>query len=158
MALADFWNRVDKTPSCWIWRGALGSDGYGAIQIAMRSKKTHRVSWEMAHGAIPDGMCVLHQCDNRACVKPGHLFLGTRLDNNRDRVLKGRSASGDRHGTHTHPEVFRGTRVHTAKLTEEQVRLIRSSSGTQVGLAERFGVSRRTIRSIRDGSKWGWLP
>lgn len=85
-----FWRRVKKTDGCWEWTGGLLSSGYGACFVGAYSTGAHRVSWELANGPIPDGLWVLHHCDNRPCVRPDHLFLGTVLDNNRDAIAKGR--------------------------------------------------------------------
>jgi hypothetical protein len=160
MAIGDrFWNRVEKTDACWVWHGGT-ADGYGQLQIDKRYVKAHRYAWAEAFGQVPDGLCVLHRCDNRRCVRPDHLFLGTRSDNNGDRDLKGRAARGIRHGAHTHPDAFRGERHSRAKLTEVEVRAVRRlrlKGMTQVNLAQQFGVSRWLIRSICDGRAWGWL-
>jgi hypothetical protein len=84
-----FWSKVERTDDCWLWTASLVG-GYGRIKVDGRGEYAHRLSWEMSHGPVPDGLCVLHHCDVRRCVKPGHLFLGTRLDNNKDRDQKGR--------------------------------------------------------------------
>jgi hypothetical protein len=75
---------------CMVWRGARNGCGYGAKRIGGKVRSTHRLAWEWANGTIPDGMCVLHRCDNPPCCNPSHLFLGTVADNNRDRKAKGR--------------------------------------------------------------------
>lgn len=85
-----FWAKVEMGPFCWEWRGSLNTGGYGNLTAASRAKLAHRASWEMHFGPIPDGLCVMHRCDNRRCVNPAHLVLGTYLDNNRDGFAKGR--------------------------------------------------------------------
>ncbi len=88
-----FWNQVEKGNhnGCWVWIGALDTLGYGHLTIKRKLRLAHRVSWELANGSIPDGLHVLHHCDNPPCVNPSHLFLGTHLDNMRDMIAKGRS-------------------------------------------------------------------
>lgn len=140
-----FWRSVRKTDGCWEWTAALKTTGYGYVWDGKKMSSAHRTSWIMANGPVPDGLCVLHRCDNRICVRPSHLFLGTYADNNSDRASKGRSnpPKGEAH--------FR------AKLTTEDVVSIRALSLTGLShsrLADRFGVSKSTIGHLLTGRIW----
>ncbi len=147
--LEDRFNeKVDKTKSetfwggkrCHEWTGHVMPNGYGQINIDRRANYVHRVSWEMNYGPIPIGQYVLHRCDNRKCVNPEHLFLGTFHENMDDMVAKNRQAAGERNSH--------------AKLTNEAVRAIRSSSLKQQELAEMFGVTQPTISEVQSGKIW----
>lgn len=146
-----FWKRIAKAgpDDCWLWTGPTRSTGYGQITLGWepcsnKSRRvhsySHRLSWMIHNGPIPEGMWVLHTCDVRQCVNPKHLFLGTSQDNHRDMVAKGRNA--------------RGEKIYTAKLTPDKVREIRQSVGTLAEVANRFGVSPSLIRFIRIGENW----
>lgn len=157
-----FWDKVDKSEDCWIWiAGSYNQGGYGAFGVRGRSQLAHRVSWVLTYGSIPIGALVLHHCDNPPCVRPDHLFLGTRAMNNRDRQAKGRSAIGDRHGFRVHPErSAKGMQNARSKLTTIQVRTIRGliDEGFSLSwIARGFRVSHSTIGAIRDGRSWAWL-
>ena len=134
-----FWKHVDTTGSCWVWTAAR-TNGYGAIGTTPgRTEPAHRVSWEIHYGPIPRGMHVLHQCDNRACVRPDHLFLGTNADNIADRVEKRRRGGGVR------------------KLTADDVREIRrlAAEGVpQAQLVKTFGVAPSVISQIVTWKAW----
>lgn len=92
-----FLAKVRKTETCWEWRGATNSKGYGRCKIQQRMWLAHRWSWVLHKGAIPVGLLVLHHCDNRRCVNPEHLFLGTARDNTQDMIRKGRGKLGTGH-------------------------------------------------------------
>lgn len=136
----NFWDRVNKTASCWNWIGALKDKRYGVYSYNDKKERTHRVSWMLHYGDIPEGLCVLHKCDNMLCINPDHLFLGTKGDNARDRNNKGRTPKGS-----AHPR---------AKLTEQDVLSIRESKEGRRNLAKKFGVSADHITNIIGRRKW----
>lgn len=142
-----FWDKVNirDKDACWEWQAATAK-GYGAIRIDGRLRGAHQVSWELHnHQTVPDGMFVLHECDNRSCVNPHHLFLGTHQDNMDDMYAKGRriAASGESSGS--------------SKLTHSQVEQIRrlSPKHSRRELAHMFGVkAHATINKILSGKTW----
>lgn len=149
------WARFDASynrgpnDSCWEWSGAINEWGYG---ITSWRRLAHREAFARAHGPIPDGLCVLHHCDNRKCVNPSHLWLGTRRDNTADMDAKGRRKSGTlgRPGR-------RGEAHHLAKLSWPIVRDMRrraSEGESAKQLAERFGVFHQHVRKILRGERW----
>jgi uncharacterized protein YjiS (DUF1127 family) len=87
-----FWSKVKRggPDECWPWLAATNEKGYGVVGGKDGTTKANRVAWKLTNGPIPDGKCVLHRCDNPPCCNPGHLFTGTRGDNNRDMHAKGR--------------------------------------------------------------------
>lgn len=141
----DFWNLVDKSGACWIWRGRRNKRGYGHPCIHGRPILAHRHAWILTRGEIPAGLCALHHCDNPPCVNPDHLYLGTYADNARDREERGRRI-------YAH-----GSALAHARLTEKAVLEIRarcSAGETQRALAREFNVNYRTIGVVVRRQTW----
>lgn len=137
---------------CWLWLGNTGWTGYGAFRIDPKSNSipAHRASWKLHRGDIPSGLFVCHTCDNRACVNPDHLFLGTPSENMQDASRKGRMnwKAGE-------VRALRKGEDHPAsKLKKSDVLDIRSSSLLGTELADKYGVSNNTISRIRRGLIW----
>lgn len=91
--LTNFWSYVDKTApnGCWKWLGSWSGEDYGIFGVNGKLKRVHRISWILVNGAIPDGLDILHKCDNRRCLNPDHLFIGTHQDNMTDKSEKYRA-------------------------------------------------------------------
>lgn len=152
-----FWAKVDRRgpTECWPWTANVDTRGYGRFQLNGRSRRAHRVSYELSAGPIPEGMHVCHRCDNPLCVNPGHLFLGRDEDNVADKVAKNRQARGSSIGAK-----LSGDLGGAAKLTWADVRSIRAAavSTLQAALATRFGVSKSAISLIVSGRTWKEAP
>ena len=140
---------IEYGPGCWTWNGSKNNKGYGQFKVDRKMKRAHRVAWTMARAEpLRDGECVLHRCDNPACVRPDHLFLGTIGDNNRDTAAKGRHAD------------MRGSRHPRAKLRDEDIheirrRLARGETGREIGA--RYGVGQAQIYRIKAGVGWAHI-
>lgn len=145
-ALKRFMRKVDisNPDGCWVWIGYRNRYGYGCFGLNGVTRAAHRVIYGLAVAEIPPGMCVLHRCDNPACVRPSHLFIGTQADNMVDRKSKGRAPAGDAH--------------RSSKLTSEVVGEIRrryaAGGVSQRVLAREYGVSQQNISGIVAGYFW----
>jgi hypothetical protein len=151
-----FWEKVNKKSpeECWEWTAVKNLQGYGNIHIgsktdgSYRTLVAHRVSWEMHYGPIPDGLCVLHRCDNPACVNPNHLSLGTQLENIQDMLNKGRESL-------SHPRP--GEENGFAKLTTVQVLEIRQRAAqgeSMRQIAKEFGTDYTNVWLIVRRKAW----
>ena len=153
---AAFWSRINFSGAvhpihgqCWEWTGHTDLDGYGMLKVSGVSMKCSRHSWNLEFGDVPNGLCVLHHCDNRLCIRPAHLFLGTNLDNSLDMMAKSRQAHGEGHGC--------------SKLLADQVRWIRQVHSRKhpqysaKALGKLFDVSGTQITNIVRGKAWRLL-
>jgi hypothetical protein len=146
--VTEFIRRVDvrSRRECWPWRGPVDSSGYGAVSAPYSrtnprriTKRAHRVSYEMAHGPIPDGLVIRHKCDNPVCVSPYHLEVGTYADNARDHTLRGKPHQ----------------RVSANQIIEMRIRYTRGES--IVWIASKMGLSYQTVhRHVKPTPKKGW--
>jgi len=131
-----FWTRAKQNKECWEWPGSKDSGEYGQARVDGRRKGTHQIAWELTNGPIPEGMMVLHRCDNPPCCNPKHLYLGTHANNMDDMVKRKRQPR---------------------KLTEAQVFEIKKSllkKKSMRSIAKEHGVSHQTIFNIAHGKKW----
>jgi hypothetical protein len=148
----QFWSKMDRSGECWIWQGFCNPKGYGQIRVTIAPKTTrlvltHRLSYELTYGPIPDGKCVCHHCDNPSCCRPDHLFIGTIAENQLDMASKQRSPQGESH--------------YMSKLTEVDVVSIRSlhlSGMTQAELGKQFHVHQSNIHHIVNRLTWKHVP
>lgn len=133
--VVDRCRRNDRT-GCLVWQGGVQSKGYGTIRCNGKYEKTHRIAYLAAFGEIPDGMHVLHKCDNRRCCEPSHLFLGTNADNIEDKMRKGRG----------------GKKLSYIDACEV-LRLL-SEGRRQSEIAGRFGVNQSLVSRIKQKRYW----
>ena len=134
--IENFWTNVNKTEDCWLYTGYINEKGYGQVYKDEKMIRAHRVSWILAGNTIPNGYLIRHKCRSRNCVNPEHLETGTQRENMNDKI---------RDGTLSH------------KLTEEQVRQIKTRTGSGEVIAKEFGVTRQTINNIRSGKSWSFI-
>jgi len=142
-----FLKYVQKTDSCWWWRGGINQKGYGMFNVQGKPRLAPRIAWGIFKGEVPAGIFVCHKCDRPLCVNPEHLFLGDQMDNMKDMISKGRarkrSLYGEQHWCH--------------KLSDSQVKEIIKSKDPGIELAFKFGVSTTTISDIRNRRIWKHL-
>lgn len=145
-----FWDKVEiESPDgCWLWSASTTHNGYGTFRLPRNGKlvRAHRLSYESAHGPIPDGMFVCHSCDTRNCVNPSHLFVGTAKENTADMMRKKRHR----------PVGPIGESAGASKLKEDEVRTIRACRDLlpQTELGRVFGVSQDSVSLILAGKTW----
>ena len=149
-----FWPKVEKTETCWRWKGASGNRGYGMFAMKLNGRwmpmSPHRVSYLLTKGAIPKGLYVLHLCDNPSCVNPDHLRLGTQQENMNDFWMRGhRGGKGVRRNVcEKNPH---------AKLTETDVQAIKErimNGEKQRDVANDYDVNQSTISDIKNNKLW----
>ena len=139
-----FAEKVTPEPNtgCWLWMGAISDTGYGGFLLNRRSMSAHRASWILHRGAIEPGKYLCHKCDNRACVNPDHLFLGTQRENMQDCSRKERLGFGEA--------------SPAAKLTDQECAKIRgaaSGNESQASIARRFGINQSTVSRLLHGKR-----
>jgi len=173
----NFESKIDKSGDCHLWTGTLQNKGYGQVTLGRGNVRlAHRISFQIHHGEIPEGMDVLHRCDVRNCVNPLHLWLGTAVDNARDKENKNRgnhatglrngrstmpwrTARGENSGARRHPEkIVRGEESSSAKVCEESVRKMRELYKTGeysfASLGKIFGLSHTSAGFIVTRKTW----
>ena len=159
-----FWSKVDKRrdDECWPWKAGRLHFGHGAYTVKHgKQDRSHRIAWTLTNGPIPNGLCVLHRCDNPPCCNPAHLFLGTKTDNAKDRDSKNRQARGLRSGRHTMPHRNPvGERNGRAKINAsivEEIKELRAAGLTLVSIAADYGISASNVSRIVRGQSWRCL-
>ena len=135
---------IDKSGDCWNWTGGIGHEGYGDLNFNHKKYLTHRFSYELHNGKIPEGKLVCHKCNNRKCVNPDHLYAGTQKQNSNDMILAGTLIHGK---DHCHAKI-------TEKDAVEIQRLYAQGGWTHRTLAEKFRINHSNIGNILRGTRW----
>lgn len=152
--MLEFFERLPgKMPDeCWPWTGALFVKGYGSLHVGKGIYvPAHRASWMIYIGDFADGLCVCHKCDNRPCVNPAHLFLGTKDDNNKDRHAKGRTNIENLRQYWVGSNNF-AAKIGEATVSEIKAHIARGERG--IDIARAFNVSQSTVCDIKMGRRW----
>jgi HNH endonuclease len=148
-----FWAKVARRESgCWEWTASCASNGYGKFRLNGRLHQAHRVAFEMSVGPIPGDLLVCHRCDNRLCCNPAHLFLGTKSDNARDMIAKGRHWIVNDPGRRA-----TGGAAHLSRLLPadvEQIFALRARGWTQRAIARAVGTAQGHVSRILAGKCW----
>lgn len=142
----------EPNSGCVLWIECVNAHGYGRVRWEGRPQLCHRLSYAVAFGPIPQGMSVLHKCDNPGCINPDHLRLGTQADNNADMRAKGRSSDG-----RARPKVW-GERNGHARHTEKLMLAVKRADGTYAEIARIYGVSETSVGYVKRGIQWSHLP
>jgi hypothetical protein len=140
---ASLYANTIKNGDCWEWISPFNSGGYGVMRFNRKLWQTHRLSYVLSKGPIPEGMLVCHTCDNRKCINPDHLFLGTYKDNYDDSKQKGRNSRGEAHGNHV---------LDSDSVLE--IRRLRNAGESLNSLARKFMVDKTTIDRAAKGICW----
>jgi hypothetical protein len=145
-----FWKYVNKDTgtSCWEWTGCLEIAGYGKLRVNGKNIKAHRFSYQLHKGEIPDGMFILHSCDNPKCIRPDHLSIGTHAENMRDMINKNRDNKA------------KGSAAGQAKLTENQVIEIKQKLNLGIKqkiIAQEYNIDDSNISRIKTGKNWAHI-
>lgn len=149
MNIGEFWDNMVETPDgCWEWTRYRNKDGYGQARLNGSEELAHRHAWTLTFGPIPDGLCVLHHCDNPPCCNPAHLYCGTQKNNAEDRVNRGRNVN---------PPTQRGEDNQGAKLTPEQVLSIRKDPRKTGIISAEYGITTGSVRKIKRKATWKHL-
>lgn len=140
-----FWSKVDKPfnpDKCWNWLGVKNAHGYGHIRFNGRIRLAHRVAWGLCYGEIPEGLMVLHKCDNPSCVRLGHLYLGTALDNARDAKERCHRK-----------KITQGRKLNIRQAEEIRKKYFSTKTSTRK-LAKEYNVGQATVWGIIHFESW----
>lgn len=142
LPLADKFNgNVAQSDGCWLWTGIKDRDGYGLFTYAKKQYRAPRLALELDGRPVPAGHYACHHCDNPGCVRPSHLYVGTPTDNAADTKARGRARHGKK-----------------AKVSADDIAVIRAAPGRHQDIADRFGISRSSVSMIKSGKTWRDAP